>query len=224
MLKQTLMVSAVALGFVTGAFAGSLLEQPAPAPVAVGSDTGYYVGLEGGFGPTSWKDTAVFASKKAQQTVTIDDDSWVGRAFAGYDFSKYLAVEFGYTYFGEKTTAKADGIRIPGDLKLQTFDLVGKGSVALDDGFSVYAKFGPAYQMTKYKVSNVAAGLFNDASTKLKSNKLTVVYGVGVDYAVTSNVIVNGEYMHFNGSQKLDHKFQPAVNVYMVGARYKWDM
>lgn len=232
MFKQTLMVSAVALGFVTGAFAGSLLEQPVPAPIAVGSDAGYYVGIEGGYGDTGWKDSAAIWQDNSSLlgfdyvSTTVKDSSWAGRVFAGYDFNKYFAIETGYTYFGDESLAKYTSSRthvtlVYDKIRTQAIDLVGKIKAPLSDDFVIYAKLGPAYEMVHHKLYD---------NTKFNSNKLTAMFGAGVDYALTSNVVLNAEWLRLNGHQKhnsvysLNKNYQPAADLYMVGIRYKWDM
>jgi OmpA-OmpF porin, OOP family len=245
MLKKILVVSALALGFASAsAYAGDLLEQPAPAPVAAApSNAGPYIGIEGGYVDTgmsrvdgltqefAYVDKGTFIIESDALAVS-KDTGFGGRIFAGYQLNDYIAAEIGYTYFGNKAKVDVNSaiVEIAQDatpvilldsyelykVKTQAFDLMGKLSVPLVDSFNLYGKLGVAYLMRDFS--------YADGSPDTKHKKLCLAVGAGVDYAINQNVIINGEWFQYQGSSKLDSDYQPATNAFMVGIRYKFNI
>lgn len=212
-MKKLLVVSAVAaLGLSTVVFAGGLPEDMPMAPVAAGSDAGFYLGVEGGYDMTHYKnlDKSYEVSK---------DNGFAGRAFLGYDINKQFAVEFGYSYFFNKAKLadKNEPSSYYTQYKTQAFDLFGKGKLPITDEFGLYAKLGVGYLMT----SVTDYGWTGTESPK----NFNVAYGAGMDYSITSNIIANVEWLRYNGNAKLTTKdYQPNADAFMVGLRYKFDL
>src|SRR3990170_1460750 len=135
-MKKLLVVSAIAaLGLTSVALAGGLPEEMPMAPAAVSSsDTGFYLGLSGGYGMTNWKNLEGIKTAGVQEFSVSKDNGAVGRAFLGYDLSRYFAVEFGYSYFFNKTKLAGHGSDgVAGSTteysfvkSTQSFDLMGK--------------------------------------------------------------------------------------------------
>jgi len=215
-MKKLLVVSAVAaLGFTSAALAGGLPEEMPMAPVAMCSDAGVYLGIQGGWGMTNWKnvDTGNYEVKK--------DNGFVGRAFLGYDINRYFALEAGYTYFFNKTEIDNAGTT-QAKMKSQAVDVFGKIKAPVVDNFDLYAKLGANYLMTK--VSDVAAGTNIEA---VNEKSINVAFGAGADYYITPNVIANVEWLRFNGNAKVRgvaDKYQPYTDAFMIGLRYKFDL
>lgn len=212
-MKKLLVVSAVAvLGLTSAAFAGGLPEEMPAAPVAASScDTGLYLGLQGGFGMTNWvnAENIMFGQKVHK------DNGLVGRVFAGYDINRYFAVEGGYSYFFNKANFTVGKITT-GDIKTMAFDLMGKGKLPVVESFDLYAKLGMNYLMSR--MSSFA----NKPSSN--TNNFNVAFGAGADYYITSNVIVNLEWLRLNGKARLNKDYQPSTDSFMVGLRYRFDM
>jgi opacity protein-like surface antigen len=205
-MKKLLAVSAIAaLGLNSVVLAGGLPEEMPMAPAAIStSDTGVYVGIEGGWGLTNWKLQYDDASK---------DNGGVGRAFLGFDLNRYFAIEAGYTYFFNKpeSTAAFGGKFVK---RTQDIDLMFKGKLPVVDNFDLFAKLGGNYLMTS-----------SDVSTFESRNNFNVAYGAGADYYITPNVIASVEWLRFNGFEKTyDNKYQPHTDAFMIGLRYKFDI
>jgi len=207
-MKKLLVVSAIAaFGLTSAAFAGGLPEEMPMAPSAVSSsDTGVYLGIEGGYGLTNWKNL----EKLTGGFKISNDNGVVGRAFLGYDINRYFATEVGYSYFFNKVKAGND----EGSLKTQNVDLMLKLKAPVVDNFDLYAKIGGNYLMSKG----------DDISVK----NFNVAFGAGADYSITPNIIANVEWLRFNGNNKVefsdDAKYQPSTDAFMVGLRYKFDL
>ena len=209
-MKKLLVVSAIAaFGLTSVVMAGGLPEEMPVAPAAVSSsDMGVYVGIEGGYGMTNWKnfDKAAKVSK---------DNGVVGRAFLGYDINRYFALELGYSYFFNKPTLTSNEVE---KIKpTMVVDLMGKIKAPVVENFDLYAKLGGNYMMTRF--DEVAGNKKPDGR-----NNFNVAYGAGADYSITPNIIANVEWLRFNGSAKFDNKYQPNTDAFMVGLRYKFDL
>lgn len=213
-MKKLLVVSAVAaLGLSAVAFAGGLPEEMPAAPAAVvSSDMGPYIGIEGGYGMTHYKNWS-------ENYSVGKDNGIVGRAFLGYDINKYFAAEFGYSYFFNKAKkeSKSNSNNYT-EYKTQAFDLFGKGKLPVTDEFGLYAKLGVGYLMTNAKDNGTWTG------TKSPKN-FNVAYGAGADYYITSNVIANVEWLRYNGNSIMNSdNYQPNTDAFMIGLRYRFDV
>jgi len=224
-MKKLLVVSAVAvLGLTSAAFAGGLPEEMPAAPVAASSnDTGIYLGLQGGWGLTNWKNAENITDPDYGYGVlgVHKDNGVVGRVFAGYDINRYFAIEGGYSYFFNKVNfsyfdaATTNGTT--GDIKTMAFDLMGKGKLPVVDGFDLYAKLGMDCLMSR------ESGFASYSSDN--ANNFNVAYGAGMDYSITPNVIANLEWLRLNGNARIcSSKYQPNTDSFMVGLRYKFDL
>lgn len=209
-MKNLLVVSAIAaLGLSSAAFAGGLPEEMPAAPSASSSDTGVYVGINGGWGFTNWRNV-----QSVYGHVT-KDNGVVGRAFFGYNINRYFALEAGYSYFANKV--KITGY--PNEIKTNAFDLYGKGSLPLVDSVDLYAKLGAGYLM-----SNNAPIASN--TTQQNNKGINVAFGAGIDYSITPNVIANAEWSRINGypTVALNNNYQPNTDAFLIGVRYKFDL
>lgn len=214
-MKKLLVVSAVAvLGLTSAAFAGGLPEEMPAAPVAAStSDTGIYLGLQGGFGMTNWKNMENVSTDVLDLTSVHKDNGVVGRVFAGYDINRYFAIEGGYSYFFNKANFNTKNAGTTGNIKTMAFDLMGKGKLPVVDSFDLYAKLGVNYLMSRGDMFEANPNNFN------------VAYGAGADYCITPNVIANLEWLRLNGNAKINNdKYQPSTDAFMIGLRYKFDL
>lgn len=233
MSNKILLVSAFALGLSSVAFAGGLPCETCampPAPCAVCGDTGIYIGIEGGYGMTNWSKTvnSYFydpTELEFEQIAGVDDSNGlVGRAFIGYDIDKYFALEGGYTQFGTKRTHinEEDGTIF--SFNTNAIDLELKIKAPITDEINLYAKIGADYLMTSARV---------DPALQLSDRKnFNVLFGAGADYCITPNIIVNAEWMRYNGNPDLSingtdswySNYQPYADAFMVGIRYRFDI
>ncbi|WP_428772207.1 OmpA family protein [Vibrio sp.] len=85
----------------------------------------------------SWLDNACFSGQPCT------DDDLAGGVMAGYDFSRYLAMEAGYDYLGEYDTGLA-GLS-GSDNKVTAFTLAPKFNIPINETLALYSKLGGAY-------------------------------------------------------------------------------
>jgi len=137
-----------------------------------------------------------------------DQGHYAGRAFLGYSFNQYLATEFGYTrYQGTKFENIYGVLNANVDLDLQSFDLVGKVKLPLNDLFNIYAKLGVAY-VKKDEQAN------RRAKTIETSNGLLVLpdndkilyrstYGVGATYNLNPTFAIDAGWSRIQGQGQI---------------------
>ncbi|CAL7959542.1 Outer membrane protein [Gammaproteobacteria bacterium] len=219
-MKKLLVVSAIAaLGLTSVAFAGGLPEEMPAVPAAVSSDTGIYLGLQGGLGLTNWKNYDGATNDNSGGYGNVSNDSgFVGRVFAGYDINRYFAIEAGYSYFFNKANTEWNTTYNINKIKTQAIDAYFKGKLPVVESFDLYAKLGAGYLMTQ---NNPAANNYAGGN----NNNINVAFGAGADYYITPNVIANLEWTRIAGSQKVtSEKFIPNTDAFMIGLRYKFDV
>lgn len=238
-MKKSLLVGAVAV-FGATAFAGGL---PETMPITPGSssDMGVYVGLQGGYGVTNWKNTESFEHEESTTTGTntydkaLKDNAFAGRVFVGADLSRYFAVEFGYNHFFNKpkieetisqstsTSSETWSTAVDTKTELVSFkntmalDLMAKLKAPVAEGFDLYAKVGVSYLMSRVDKSSS-----NDY--KNNGNNFNLAFGAGADYYITPNVIANVEWVRYGGKAKIDSNYQPSADLFLLGVRYKLDI
>ena len=218
-MKKLLVVSAIAaLGLTSVAFAGGLPEEMPAAPAAA-SDAGVYVGIEGGYGLTNWRN---IENNVSPPYSVIKDKGFVGRAFVGYDINKYFALETGFTYFFNKTEIIKKNVALTSGIITQVVDLYGKIKAPVVDSFDLYAKLGACYLMSNIEnpIGTLAASYNNEGNVK----NFNVAFGAGADYSITPNIIANVEWPRNSGHLNGDNNYQTNTDAFMLGLRYKFDL
>ncbi len=149
-----------------------------------------YVG--GDLGQSKFKDACnAFASG-------CDDKDTQWGLFAGYQFNRNIAAELGYHDLGKVGTPL-------GDIKGTTWEITAVGMLPLTNEFSAYGKLG-GYR-----------GKFDGAGSSNTNNDLT--YGLGVQYDMTRNVGLRGEWQRYHDMGSGDGI---NVDVLRVGALYRF--
>ena len=137
---------------------------------SLAGDNGFYVGGNYGY-------------LKVDGDNDFDDDNDVWQGLVGYRFNDYIAIEGGIVDFGsygnEFGKASTDG-----------YTAAVKGTLPLNDMFSVYAKAGQLWSETEYRADAIG---FDDDDESL-------FIGAGVSYAVTKQFLVNAEYTIYDAS------------------------
>jgi OmpA-OmpF porin, OOP family len=157
-------VAAASLLVGTAALAGGMESSP------VSNDAGFYVGAMGGWGET---DAQVVTSQ------STDNDGFSWGVDLGYQFTRNLAAEIGFTDF---PNVKGKNPNMTAATANHSFDIAVKGILPLADNFNVFGKVGLALVHTK-----VAAGFINAGST----TRAAALLGAGVGYNIGHGVSVN---------------------------------
>jgi OOP family OmpA-OmpF porin len=158
------------------AFAGPALAQ----------DTGFYGGLS--FGQSS-------ADVDCSGLPQCDDSDTAWRILGGYRFNRNLAVELGYTDFGEVSAGDGGANNVTAEAT--AFELVAVGSLPLSNEFSVYGKIG----MFRWDVDATGTGVFAGSESDSGTD---VTFGVGVQYDFTRQLGLRGEWQRYSADEDID--------------------
>lgn len=206
-MKQILIINAaIMLSLTPVVFANNAPEKPQITSATVSSsNSGIYVGLNGGWGFTNYRNDAFVSIFGAG---VQKDDGIVGRIFLGYDLNKHFAIETGYSCFFNNTNFASSTQNI----KTSAIDLYGKGKIQAVKNLDIYAKIGAAYLHTIDKNTYVG-----------NLHNINVAFGTGADYTITPNIITNIEWSHIMGCKQTD-RYIPDTDAFMIGLRYKFDL
>jgi OmpA-OmpF porin, OOP family len=181
------------LGLLTAALAGPAAAQ----------DSGLYLG--GSFGVAQYKESC-------QDIPLVCDDrdaSW--RAFAGYQFTRHLAVEAAYVDLGEITfTGNIPGVGAFDQASEVTgFDLVGVVFIPVAERLSLYGKLG-AYR-ARVSSSIMTAGV---PSSRAETSGGTT-YGFGAELRFGA-LGIRADYQQYNnvGGQRAG---EDTIDLYSIG-------
>ncbi|MES2130057.1 MAG: porin family protein [Pseudomonadota bacterium] len=131
-----------------------------------------------------------------------------GKLFGGFDLDKTWGVEAGYTDF-RKTGYNYTIGTVPGhvDSDGHSFYVAGKGTVPLNEQFSLFGKLGVSQNKTSL------SGSINTSDSK------TEMYGaLGAQFNLNKQVALTLEYERYGK----DKDFGQKANVWTAGARYSF--
>ncbi len=198
-----------AFGVSTSAMAADLgiISQPAPeAFVQSGAFdwTGFYVGVNGGYG---WAEAEALG-------VSFDDiEGGFGGVQAGYNY------DFGGFVLGAEADVQFSGVE---------GDIPAVGSASLDNFGTVRARAGVALdRFLPYVTAGLAWGnaTIDTSAGDLDDNYVGWTIGAGLEYAVTDNVTVKAEYLYTDyGSADFGTPldFDLTSNVVRAGINFKF--
>jgi len=146
----------------------------------------WYLGLQLGWTDTNYSSGDLDGVSSA----SIDSDGFGGRVYGGYQHNENIAFEFGYTYFAETDVDNIDGSGSDGDIKQYAIDATVKPMFPLSYGLGVYARIGVAY-VKPDDSSAVASSL---------DSEFNILYGAGISYDITDELVVDFSYTRINGS------------------------
>lgn len=136
------------------------------APSALAAENGLYIG--GSIGSSFIEDEDDIDVEDEVEEFDIDDDDFGWKAFAGYQFLPWFAVEGGYVDFGEVEDATSNAT-VSSELDGWTAFAVGKIPIAIVD---VFGKVG----VISYDLD---VTLDPDADDNFSSSGEDIAYGVG---------------------------------------------
>jgi outer membrane immunogenic protein len=221
---KKILTAALLASVVTSAFAADLPTRkgPPPAPVYYAppfSWTGFYVGVNGGYG--------------------FGDFSGAGDAVFGRPDGGLVGGSVGYNYQIGQFVVGAEGDLDWADItNSRTFTNGSTSNAKLDSLAHVLARGGVAYDRALFYVAGGYAGgdlkgNYSDTVTGLSySNggwQNGWAIGAGVEYAITNNVSLKGQYLfsqlanktYFGGTPDVV-KTQADVNTVTAGVNYKF--
>lgn len=193
------------------------------APINFGSgDRGFYAGL--GFGQsriTSWEaadfNAQLVALGETPESAVADQRSVGFKAYAGYQFNKYLALEGGFADLNDVnaivsyTGPGAPRGRSNFSSENDAWMLAAVGTLPVTEKISVFAKLGASHWSSNQRVSsrNLNAQMITTAGypqTDTVTDGVDVYYGVGASYALLGNLTLRAEWERFKfDAPHIDH-------------------
>ena len=159
------------------------------ASTAWSQEAGFYLGAS--IGQSKAKD---FCDDSGGFSCDDKDTAW--KILAGYQFSRYIAAEFGYTDLGEVTASGVvSGVNVSGSVVATAFELVAVGSFPVMDRLSLYGKLGLYRAETEQKLRGTLGAT---TVTDNESEKNTdLIFGFGVRFDVTRNLGIRAEWQRY---------------------------
>lgn len=149
---------------------------------------------------------------------TCDDSGNAWKLYAGYHFSKNIAVEMAYNNFGK---AEADGTisgtQVDGSYKANGIAVFAVGILPVTDEFSILGKLG----MVRWKVEGnaSASGLGSVSATE---TGFSFAGGLGMDYKFTPTLGIRAEYEVFSNLGDEDTTGTSDVHFISIGMVFQF--
>lgn len=167
----------------------ALVALPAAAQMNVSA---FYAGV--GVGQSKAKD---WCGGGGADTCDDKDTAW--KVFGGYQFTPNFAAEIGYSKLGKFHASLAG---LTDDAKVTAWELSALGAWPILPRFSVFGRLG-LYRATVKETTNFAGDFEHD------NNDWT--FGVGLQYDVTRNLGIRGEWQRYRKIGGGDVAFGPDV-------------
>jgi outer membrane immunogenic protein len=204
-MKKFLLSSVALLSLTAGAMAADLPSRRAPSPVIatvpVFTWTGFYVGLNAGYGWNTNDDNAVFVPGVGFVSSGNDDGGFVGGGQAGYNF------QFGSFVAGVEADLQWADLGNDRDEFFGTTPTPFNGTSGLDYFGTVRARLGFAFDRALVYATGGFAYGGGDSGNCLVGTVLVScgddssvgwTVGGGVEYAITNNFTVKVEGLYVN--------------------------
>jgi len=199
----------------------------AGSAVAAGSDgSGFYIGVGGGITHDNIDENRVnqqlLDAGYSSPSTNSSENSVAYKAFVGYSFNRYIAIEGGYFNLGKfkfDSTVSGPGT-LHEEIKSSGFNVDAVLSYPFAKGFSLFARAG--VQRAKSKASYSATGSVNLLDADDSETKTSWKGGLGVGYEFSQNVGVRGEWERYrirDGTEN-DHDFN--LDVFGLSVYYKF--
>ncbi len=193
-------------------------------PTAFADDAGWYVGINAGQSRAKIDDSRIASGLLGDgfttTSISNDDRHFGFKAFGGYEFNRYFALEGGYFNLGRFgfTADTLPAGSLHGEIKLQgaNFDVV--GSVPLGDSFSLFARAGVNYADAKDSFTGTGSVAVIDPSPRKWAANYK--YGFGAQYNFTRAIGVRLEGERYRINDAVGNKGD--VDLYSAGLVFRF--
>ena len=194
------------------------------SPSVFAEDAGWYTGFNAGQSRAKIDDARIadgLLNDGFTTTSISNDDRHFGfKAFGGYEFNRYFALEGGYFNLGKfgftADTSPAGSLR--GDIKLQGANFDAVGSVPLGDKFSLFARAGVNYADTKDSFAGTGSVAVIDPSPHRWAANYK--FGFGAEYDFTRFIGMRIEAERYRVDDAVGNKGD--VDLYSAGLVFKF--
>src|SRR6266851_1006842 len=183
----------------------TVMAAPAASMAQARADTGWYAGITVGQSDVKNVDCGGFS---------CDTKDTAFRILGGYQINRNFAAELGYHDLG-KVTFSAPGVN--GNIKASAWELVGLGAYPLANQFSVYGKLGAYHAESKSSASISGLG-----SGSLKETNTDLTFGLGVQYDVSRELGVRGEWQRYKNVGGDNTGGKSDIDVLGIGAIWRF--
>src|ERR1700735_3965221 len=209
-----------AFSMVAGAAALALTMSPS----VFADDAGWYTGINVGQSRAKIDDTRIadglLDDGFATTSISNDDRHFGFKAFGGYEFNRYFALEAGYFSLGKfgftADTLPAGSLR--GDIKLQGANFDAVGSLPLGDKFSLFARAGVNYADAKDSFAGTGSVAVIDPSPRKWAANWKV--GFGAEYDFTRSIGMRIEAERYRIDDAVGNKGD--IDLYTAGLVFKF--
>lgn len=136
-----------------------------------------------------------------------------GKIFGGIELDKMWGVEAGYTDF-RSATYTAPGLLTPTTTKGHAYYVAGKGTMPLNEQFSLFGKLGVA----NVKAEAVTSGSGVPIISSLSQSKTGAYAAIGAQYNLTKQVALTAEYERYGQSRSYGAK----PDAFTVAAKFSF--
>lgn len=196
--------------------------------ISAAAESTKYMGISIGQGYTksssiSLDNTLASQGITAQSTINVKDTAY--KIFVGYQFTQKFSIEGGYANLGQVKAAGTFTAPFPGDtfndtIKASGWNVDAIGSLSVMNNLEAYARLGLIRAKT---TSNIIANTaFGTITFPNQATSTSTHYGAGLQYKLTQNWAMRGEYERYNRIGNPLTTGQGDIQVYSLGARYQF--
>lgn len=194
------------------------------AALAQSEDSGWYVGVNAGQSRARLDDGKIaedlLAGGFTATAISNDSHHFGFKAFGGYEFNRYFALEGGYFDLGEFgfLTNTVPAGTLSGTTKIMGVNLDGVGSLPLTEKFSAFARVGVIYAQAKdsFAGTGLVAVTNPDPSTRAANYKL----GAGLQYDFTRAFGMRLEAERYRINDAVGNKGD--IDLFSAGVLYRF--
>jgi OOP family OmpA-OmpF porin len=198
-------------------------QTPAPRPAPV---LGFYLGGGAGVGVLPFdEDDFLQVQGAAQSAVTEEEASFAFKAFAGYRFHEYFALEAYYANFGDfwfqRNVTLPFGGTARADVESSGWGIDAVGIFPLPRNWSLFGKAGGFYSTTKTTYTQTGAVTFAPGTNLNPERKeWNFKVGFGGQYDINRNLAVRAEiesYINVGDDQTTGEGTVTMISASVVG-------
>jgi OOP family OmpA-OmpF porin len=193
-------------------------------PTAFADDAGWYTGFNAGQSRAKIDDARIadglLGDGFTTTSISNDDRHFGLKAFGGYEFNRYFALESGYFDLGRfgftADTTPAGSLR--GDIKIKGVNFDAVGSLPIGEKFSLFARAGLNYADAKDSFAGTGSVAVIDPSPRKWAPNYK--FGFGAEYDFTRSVGMRIEAERYRIDDAVGNKGD--VDLYSAGLVFRF--
>lgn len=190
---------------------------------AAAEDSGWYLGINAGEARAKIDDARItsglLGAGFTSTSIRDDNDHFGYKAFVGYDFNRYFAMEGGYFdpgRFGYYASTTPAGM-LSGNMRLNGLNLDALMFLPFTEKFSAFGRAGVNY--TKVRDSFVGSGAVNVLTPDADKSAANYKFGLGLQYSFSRSFAMRAEAERTRISDPVGPKAD--IDLYSIGLIFK---